>query len=161
MPQIEEVVMMQPLCRAAAVKGSSQIDRHHLPPVRGGKIGQKPLPRNPGVADQHIDVSKLLLHRLHHPLHLLRVGNIRLHRNDRAAFPLHLCGKLFDLLLRPAIICRHLIARARKSFRCCPADAARGAGDQRHLRHPDSSFVAIKRKNRMICRSAGMIIRIF
>ena len=144
--------------RTAAVKGTVQVDRHHPSPVLRCKIGQQSLPGNSGIAHQHVDVSKLLQNRLHHLLHLLRVGHICLTGQHRASLLCHLLGKFFDRLPATAKVCSHLIACFCKFFCGCPPDPAGSSCNERHLCHPVSlrlCFFLIKQKG------AGIFQRLF
>jgi hypothetical protein len=116
-----------------AVIDAVQVRVDDVQPVAVRHLAQRPVAGDAGVVDEDIEPSARLDHTTHHGARLLDVAHVGLHEHAPAAEALDLRRDGRGVAIVGAVVDRDLRALASEREPDCPADAARGARDGRHL----------------------------
>ena len=114
--------------RLADQEGAAQVDGHHLVPIVQALFQEGFCRGDAGIVHQQVAGAELGLHRIQRGFHRGRVGDVEPHRHRALAQR----GDGIGHRLRPPRGQRDPRTRAMQHARKMPAEAAGGAGDQRH-----------------------------
>ena len=114
-------------------EGAVQIRADHPLPRLECRLADPPAPADPGIVDQNIELAECLIERCEHPRHFVGIAYVRADREGAATRCADQPGGLFGACGVAMVIDCHIRTMPRQRLGNAAADAATGAGDQRHL----------------------------